>query len=402
MSDDTAQLPSTSNTSTTNAKVTLLKQVPYTTRLRHHFELYNPILWWRVTFMKKRSVSWNTYDMLLFCIIPNFNTLSRWMLPYASPKLKEMMSKTERDWIWWTRMTLQVPLCLYLCDKLSRTVRGILQSIHEIQQSRMMAHPDAYQCLYERIQQRRAYRTYAYDVYVPPATAWNVLSDPTNETQFILFLPGAYVEHVAYSQPAALLSDHGYIVIVMSSEPLGIVDMHLPQFYVSNIQRIQHEMETKYANHPTVSNSCINSNKNQCRWVFMGHSMGSLSCTKLIPYFPKVKEIVLWGSAPFLDYMGNLSDITADDNDGLRVLVVQGTKDQVIQCFCTPEMILEYWKRLPASTTKLHEIIGGTHQGFGNYIRNIKDDNEHDSMPIQEQHSIAVQVTIDFMKRTDY
>jgi hypothetical protein len=265
----------------------------------------------------------------------------------------------------------------------------------------------------------RAYRTYAYDVYLPPSLSSLSSSRPhtversesshcTNEpsitttntnnltaTTFLLFLPGAFVEHVSYAQPAALLSDQGYIVIVLSSESSwGIVDRFVPPFTVSYIQHIQKEMEQKHGG---------GGSDRQCRWVFMGHSMGSLTCTKLVSYFPNVHELVLWGSAPFLDYMENLSHLNDNNNisKSLNVLVVQGTKDDIIQRYCTPEMVQEYWNRLPTSTTTLYEIIGGTHHGFGNYIRNNNNTGSNDdTIPMHEQHAIAVQVTIDFLNQT--
>lgn len=419
MSYDNAS-PTTTTNQNADAKVMLQNQIPYTTGVRHHLVLYHPIVWWRVTFMKKRIIHWNTYDKLLLCMMSVGTFASRLFLPQSQTqndnnqlisKSNVLLTSSLRFW-----ETICLPLYVYVWYKSSRTVWNIIKSIMEVQQSRMIAHSDAYQCLYERLIQQqqpnnnnchhqqqqqtnqsphshRAYRTYAYDVYLPP---WDVVE--SKEFEFILFLPGAFVEHVAYSQPAALLSDHGYIVIVMSSEPLGIVDMHLPQFSVSNIQRIQQEIEMKYVKqHNTTTRSV---NNNQCRWILMGHSMGSLTCTKLITFFPNIKQIVLWGSAPFLDYMGNLSHMTMED--GLRVLVVQGTKDEVIRCYCTPEMTQEYWKRLPSSITTLHEIDDGTHQGFGNYIRLNKYDNEIDCMPVHEQHTIAVQVTVEFLRSTSH
>ena len=399
-----------------DARTTILKQIPYSTRLRHYIALYNPVLWWRATVMRKRIVRWSTYDLIMFSMLP----LTGLILPQS----KELISTTDRrftlynrstgNWYFIFAATIKLPLYLYASYNIGRSVQDITKSILEIQQSRMIAHPDAYQCLYDRIQnsgndekeQCRGYRTYAYDVYLPPPqqqTPHAVGSEAVfheNPTTFLLFLPGAFVEYVAYAQPAALLSDYGYIVIVLSSEStLGIVDVHLPQFYVSHIQQIQHDMETKHgSNRDTTTGTTTTSsrNTNQYRWIFMGHSMGSLTCTKLISYFPNVKELVLWGSAPFLEYMGNLSHMEQDE---LRVLVVQGTKDQIIQCYCTPEMEEEYWNRLPTSTTTLHEIIGGTHHGFGNYILNNGGDDDSDTIAIGEQHAIAVQVTVEFLRR---
>ena len=416
-----------------DARTTIQTQLPCTTRLRHYLTYYNPIVWWRATVMRKKIVNWYTYDMILLCLFPTtcrstIPLLTRWRMipqrPHSSPTTTTTSSLecTHRPWLLWPTLmapAVVVPLYAYLLVKIGRTVQSIRTSIRELQQSRMMAHAEAYQCLYERMMMpldeqeesqhgRRAYRTHAYDVYLPPShslesTESNDHHDQLPTFEFILFLPGALVEHVAYSQPAAMLSDHGYVVIVMSSEPLGIVDMQIPQFYVSHIQQIQQDIETKHAKRSTITaednNNNNNNNHSQCRWIFMGHSMGSLTCTKLIPYFPNIKEIVLWGSAPFLDYMGHIAHMDQDLLLLLRVLVVQGTKDEIIQCYCTPEMVQEYWNRLPPSTTTLHEIIGGTHHGFGNYIRNNNNEKEdRDIIPIYTQHEIAVQVTIDFLR----
>jgi alpha-beta hydrolase superfamily lysophospholipase len=388
------------------AKTTIQKQIPYTTRIRHHFALFNPIVWWRAAVMRKRSVRWNTYDIIIACMLPLSGMIQPQRQDPNTPTLRTYhpftIKSTDHWWLMLVSAAVKVPLYLYVSYKMFRTVHSITKSIFEIQQSRMMAHADAYQCLYERITQNdemepcRGYRTFAYDVYLPPPPPASAAAVESESPTFILFLPGAFVEHVAYAQPAALLSDHGYIVIVLSSEPLGIVDIHLPQFCVSHIRRIQHDMESKHA-----ASTSSGRNTNQCRWIFMGHSMGSLTCTKLISYFPNVKELVLWGSAPFLEYMGHLShrDNNNHDDDVLCVLVVQGSKDQIIQRYCTPEMIKEYWNRLPTSTTTLHEITGGTHHGFGNYILNNKEDYDSDIIPICEQHAIAVEVTIDFLRR---
>ncbi len=417
---------SNNNDASSWATAAIRHQIPYTTRLRHGLSCYNPTVWWRAAVMRKRFVSWNTYEVILLFLCGG---LSPWWPPLLMTSTRTITTTTPKSfqtdrWSWLT-VAAVTPMYGYVCYKSTRMAYGMLTSIREIRRSRMMAHPEAYQCLYERLQpedptndqtndptnhhttrmepppQPRAYRTFAYDVYLPPPppSSNNNNDDDTLQhsvLEFILFLPGAFVEHVAYASPAALLSDHGYIVVVLSSEPTtGIVETLLPPFDARSIQRIQRDVEAKYAS------THHHQNHNQpCRWIFMGHSMGSLTCTKLVSYFPHVQDIVLWGSAPFLDYMGDVSNMTTTHHGPLQVLVVQGTRDDIIQRYCTLEMIEEYWRRLPPATTTIHEIVGGTHHGFGNYIRQyVNELDKSDTMPIQEQHAVAVQVTVDFLRK---
>jgi Alpha/beta hydrolase family len=396
-------------------RIAIREQLPYSYKIRHHLSLYNPIVWWRAVVMRKRKVQWNAFEIitLIFSPVLLSTAVIRLIQPRRISSTSNSLQKSihvsttsERQWDWITALILAIPLNGYLLYKLSLTTHAIWTSMYQISHSRLIAHSQAYKCIQNRIQQNRAYRTYSYDVYMPPTSIASLSSvlqqcstnlDTTttattekvavNKRDYILFFPGAFVEHVAYAEPAALLSDHGYIVVVLSSEPLGIVDVQLPQFYVSKIKRIQRDMEQKH--------DLQNGDTSRC--ILLGHSMGSLLCTKLIKHLPNVQDIVLWGSAPFLDYMGNISDSNS------RVLVAQGTMDQIIQLYSTPEMIYEYWHRLPKATTVLHEIPGGTHHGFANYIWNMNNHNNNDtddegSISTIEQHSIAVQVTIDFLR----
>ena len=392
------------------------------------------MVWWRAAVMRKRFVPWNAYEVILLFVCGG---LSPWWPSLLTSTTKTTSSTRtittttpksfQTDHWSWLFIAAVTPFYGYICYKSTRMAYGMLTSVREIRRSRMRAHPEAYRCLYERLQpkeptnhqrtqleppplQPRAYRTFAYDLYLPPPSSSNNHDNDNSrqpsDWEFILFLPGAFVEHVAYASPAALLSDHGYIVVVLSSESTsGIVEMRLPPFDTRSIQWIQRDVETKYASTQRQQQDHDDHHRytQTCRWTFMGHSMGSLTCTKLVPYFPDVQEIVLWGSAPFLDYMGDLSNMTTTTTTHrgpLRVLVVQGTRDDIIQRYCTREMIEEYGRRLPPSTTTIHEIVGGTHHGFGHYIRQyVNELDEIDTMPIQEQHATAVQVTVDFLKK---
>jgi hypothetical protein len=370
-----------------NERVIATLQVPWSTKLIHHLTLYNPILWWRVVVMKKKYVEWKTKDILLLCLSPLFGSASRMIRSMTMSSRVNGLIKTnnmQTTSFFVADYWMFVPYS-YLIWKATTTTYHVISAIYEISKSRCVAHPAAYNCLLQRLQQKRAYRTYSYDLYLPISKNNGTAINPA---EYILFLPGAYVEHVAYAEPASLLSDAGYIVVVMSGEPLGIVDTYLPRFFVSNIRYIQRTVENQF-----VSNK--GNVHDMARWVLMGHSMGSLACTQLVSMLPKVKEIVMWGSVPFLDYMGNLSQA-----DNIRVLVVQGTNDVVLEMFSTPETIQKFWDCLPKSTVK-YEIVGGTHGGFGHYISNFVVNQDADSvLQVTEQHSLAVQATVDFLRVT--
>jgi hypothetical protein len=107
------------------------------------------------------------------------------------------------------------------------------------------------------------------------------------------------------------------------------VDCGLPRFQPAALRRLQRAIEQQYGD-------CNSDRGPQPEWILLGHSMGSLACTKLATVLDNVKALVLWGSSPFVDFMGDLSCET-----DIPVLVVQASKDLVIDSFATPEMVLE-------------------------------------------------------------
>jgi len=150
--------------------------------------------------------------------------------------------------------------------------------------SRCPTKASAQACLAREIRAGRAYRTDHYDVYLPSAmTAADATATVATTTAHrqaqpaILFFPGAHVEHAAYAEPAAWLARQGgYLVVVVSAEPLLLVDA-VP---LSNVRRIRQAVEARHG---------------ACDWKCLaGHSMGALRCTQLARPL-NVRRIVLWG-----------------------------------------------------------------------------------------------------------
>lgn len=289
-------------------------------------------------------------------------------------------------------------------------VRQIWSSIRQTQSLRATTHVAAWQSLVEGVESGRVYRTRRYDVYLPPPATTphtgTTSTSTSNHPHAILFLPGLGVEHVAYSAPATLLSNAGYTVVVVSAEPLL---MGLPELgtTVSAMRRIQQEIEqrhyrssvpSKRAGHQKSSKSSTHP-RLKMTWALLGHSMGSFTACQLAEEFCKSNmgeteansKVVMWGSAPFIDYLPDLSG-----QQRLPILVVQGSRDAIIDAFGTEELTKQFWQRLPKDTAELM-VAGGTHSGFANYMA-LWPHNEEDGIPNEEQHRQAVQATVDFLQ----
>lgn len=241
-----------------------------------------------------------------------------------------------------------------------------------LKSTRSPATVEAWRVLSERMTQQRAYRTRRYDAYLPPYL------QPSRAVEAILFLPGFGVDHVAYAESAARLSDAGFVVVVLSAEPLRVASTELG-FASAKIKDIQY---------------------NVCRrldvplsWSAMGHSLGSFTATHVSLQFD-IPRVVMWGSAPMDDLIADLS------TSNKRVLIIQGANDKVIE-FMVPDeedrrkQTEKFYNKLPKeTTTKL--IQGGNHSGFGNYTPAFSI--ESPGMSRSEQHSQAVALTVAFLR----
>jgi fermentation-respiration switch protein FrsA (DUF1100 family) len=306
-------------------------------------------------------------------------------------------------------------------------VQQIWSAVRQTQSRRATTHVSAWQSLVEGVESGRVYRTRRYDVYLPPPPSAPP-SAPTTGTSAptsnhpppaILFLPGLGVEHVAYSAPATLLSNAGYTVVVVSAEPLL---MGLPELgtTVSAIRRIQQAVERRHYHSDTddrhvppskraaAAAAAASRNKSNSAssarlhmtWALLGHSMGSFTACQLAEEFCKSNvgdtesnsKVVMWGSAPFIDYLPDLSG-----HQRLPVLVVQGSRDAIIQAFSTEELTKQFWQRLPEDSAEL-VLDGGTHSGFANYVALFPPKGE-DGINNEKQHRQAVQATVDFLQK---
>jgi len=246
--------------------------------------------------------------------------------------------------------------------------------------------PEAWECLADRVAQRRAYRSGRYDAYLP-----SVPKRSDGAVDAVLFLPGAGVEDVAYARVAAKLSDEGYVVVVVSAEPMRMAspDMGYTARYCRRIMRqVENQQRQQQQNNGAEQNT------KEWQWYGAGHSLGSFTLTHIAQELG-LGKLVFWGCAPFVESMKDISDAAAE----LKVRVVQGTDDVVVRTFSTPEKTAEYWKRLPGTRQDVERVIvGGTHSGFASYQSSSSfAKNETGSISRHEQHRQVVRYTVEFL-----
>jgi alpha-beta hydrolase superfamily lysophospholipase len=262
------------------------------------------------------------------------------------------------------------------------------------------------------VESGRVYRTRRYDVYLPPpaparTTYTPVFTTTTTTTNAILFLPGMGVEQVAYSVPATMLSNAGYTVVVVSAEPL-LYGLPAVGTNVSSMRRIQRGIEQRHyhssfrfkrAAGKKSSKTSTPSRQPKMTWALLGHSLGAFTVCQLAEEFCKSSDttkanlkVVLWAVAPFIGFLPDLSG-----HQRLPVLVVQGSRDDIIETFATEELTKQFWQRLPEDAAEV-VVVGGTHSGFANYA-SLWTKKEKGGISNEEQQRQAVRATVDFLQK---
>jgi pimeloyl-ACP methyl ester carboxylesterase len=237
--------------------------------------------------------------------------------------------------------------------------------------------PDAYQVLQEQLDSQGAYRRRRYDVYLPSN------QNDDNTTKGILFLPGALVEHAAYSEIATNLSQDGnLLVVVISLEPTRISAF----LSTSEFRAIQRKVQKEHGRRVT-------------EWTIAGHSLGAKRAVELAEElnFPKV---VLWGFGGFhsLSLLQKLPE-------SVHCLIINGSKDGlVIEPILRGRGMEEFEASLPSNVR--HTMIqGGSHQYFGTYkpqvkpamLKNTSTSTDFADISRHEQHAQVSSLTAEFV-----
>ena len=232
--------------------------------------------------------------------------------------------------------------------------------------------PEAWKTLSGRITVQKAVRKRRYDLYLPESNS--------SMENGILVLPGFGIEHVAYAGIASRFADAGYVVAVVSAEPLRVAWTEFGCDAVA-VGRIQEQISKEY---PSISS-----------WTLIGHSMGSFTATHLAADLPHADHVLMWASAPMVSIMRDLS------TTHIRVLVLQVANDHVIEMMlpdaATRETLSQKYYQLLPSDTVVRVIEGGTHAGFASYTSSNAP--EKPGIPLEQQQALAVDWSLEFLRQ---
>ena len=256
------------------------------------------------------------------------------------------------------------------------------------------------ECLSQRLQQHRAYQTRRFNVFLP------VNDNDDSPRQAILLLPGAYVSHTAYSELAALLSDEGFVVVVVSMEPMRLTSYHLgadPKSMQKIMNRVESQLSLLLSERSLKGVDPLSPSISS--WTLMGHSMGALTAMKLICSHNNSNRstttnlsnrLVLIGIAPFFQFASDLSS----SSPSCSVLKVQATHDSIVQN-CPPAWQATFDAYFPSNRNSQTEFIqGGTHHGFASYKTRFGGDGTPQEISYSKQQQQTCQIITDFLKRT--
>jgi alpha-beta hydrolase superfamily lysophospholipase len=209
---------------------------------------------------------------------------------------------------------------------------------------------------------------------------------------------------VAYSVPATMLSNAGYTVVVVSAEPL-LFGLPAVGTNVSAMRRIQNGIEQQHYHSSfqffkrVARKKSSKTSTTLMSWALLGHSLGGFTVCQLAEAFCKSSDttkadvkVVMWAVAPFMKMLPDLSG-----HQRLPLLVVQGSRDDIIETFATEELTKQFWQRLPEDAAEV-VVAGGTHSGFANYVSTWTK-KEKGGISNEEQQRQAVRATVDFLKK---
>jgi len=404
-------------------------------------KLLSPRTWWGIIDQesKKSSLAFSSFDIsttaksALGLLLPLF-ILFLWRLAVARRRQSGKVIASDLIAAVLSPWSLQCFHQLYY--QLSMPLKSFRTYLTTNQSPTLARATDA---LKLRIRHRRAYRTRRYDVYLPPSLEGdrelategsdNVADD--NNTvharalSALLLIPGAGVSHEAYSEVAARLSDKGFVVAVMSLEPLRLASRFLG-VNPASVRRIVSEITTtiqtrcsELAVDPNLRSDCeLSASSGPAKtfeWTLMGHSMGSFAAMQsyralhdeirnnnnnnkdTTPEFGNspvkivfTNKLVLLGLGAFVAFATDLSD-----RKDTEILIVQGTNDNVVAFMQSRQDEFEAF--FPPST-RTEIIPGGTHEGFGSYESIFGGDDGKKSIQLDKQHKRVCDATARFLR----
>jgi pimeloyl-ACP methyl ester carboxylesterase len=277
--------------------------------------------------------------------------------------------------------------------------------------SRKQADDSAKAILTQRVTSGRAKRRRGYDLYFPPKKVDKLRIKQRGNTLIpsLFFFPGFGIDHAAYSDVAARISDSGIAVAVISLEPLRLAHKALGGG-IDDLRRLLRVAGKDVSRYYSESASPL-----IIEWNLGGHSMGGYNSLQLArdiiqqSELPSVimknkksvsrvgSDIIVWAAGNIVDSVPNLR---INQRPHLRVLVLNGSIDGIVKF--SPQQKRELLSKLPKSTTELRTIKGANHSGFASYDTASKNSstfalNGPRTITLEAQHNEVCSQTVRFL-----
>jgi hypothetical protein len=284
-------------------------------------------------------------------------------------------------------LTFLSPYTLGVIHETSHIAMALATFCYNCVRFRKNADQSAVDTLSKRILSKRAMRLDKFDLYLPPipsASQGHLISSHHAEESLsipgLIFLPGAYVDHTAYSPVAAKLSDKGILVAVLSMEPVRLA----APFLGGDSKDIVDAMNSA-SNKLRAKLSC------NIQWNIGGHSAGAYAAMRLAQQV-KVGKCCIWAAGNVDEMVPDLSRLQLD------VLIILASNDRF--AFLTEQAKSRFLSKMPKNTS-IQSIAGGNHAGFGAYPRNELFDGSNE-IGLEKQHELVSSITASFLLHGRY
>lgn len=246
------------------------------------------------------------------------------------------------------------------------------------------ADKDAVNCIISGVKTGNILRYPSFDIYLP--------SHDTNGTQqCLLFIPGAGVDHTAYSTVANKMScDHGIIVVVISLEPFRMAASELIE--ISTILHAIKQVKELWRERHKSDDYDLN-------FSLGGHSYGAYASMRIAPMLvshlhgntTKSLKLILWAFGSYRNYFTDLSSY-----ENIESQVILASNDGIV--VFDDDSWDSFQSILPLKST-IHFIKGGNHCNFASYEvpRQFIEMNGTPDISRDIQQQIAINHTAAFL-----
>lgn len=246
------------------------------------------------------------------------------------------------------------------------------------------ADEDAVNCIIMGVKSGQILRNPSFDIYFPYQSR--------NGTQpVLLFIPGAGVDHSAYSTVASKMSrEHGIIVVVISLEPFRMAASELIE--ISTILHAIKQVELLWADRCESDNYDLD-------FSLGGHSYGAYASMRIAPSLvsylhgdtTKSLKLILWAFGSYPKYFTDLSSYK-----NIESQVILGSNDGIVAF--DDDSWDSFRSVLPPKST-IHHIKGGNHCNFASYTvpRQFIEMNGSADISRELQQQIAINHTVTFL-----